>query len=182
MSEQSDTRLFFLDVALFENGAVIRGGALITDLETKPYEFRCTSPVRPSSMQRVLYGDTLEEHIYAELIGVPLVKAAKEKPSLILVRNVSLLRVRPQISYPAILIRRDQKSAVVTDVTNESELKLVTFTAHRDFLAEASSAQAMLSSLMQRRDLLEPFERLQTALVEIHKQKVGDSQKGDASV
>ena len=43
MAEQFDLRLVFLDVALFEDGAAIRGGVLVTDIETKPYEFRCTS-------------------------------------------------------------------------------------------------------------------------------------------
>lgn len=55
MSEQSTTKLMFLDVALFEDGAAIRGGVLVTDLDTKPYEFRCTSPVRPTHLQSFIW-------------------------------------------------------------------------------------------------------------------------------
>jgi hypothetical protein len=176
MNEQSDLRLVFLDAAVFEDGTAIRGGALITDIETKPYEFRCTSPVRPTSIQRMLYGDTLEEYIYVELIGVPLIKAAKEKPSLVLVRTPLLLRIRPFLSCPVVLIRRDSKSTTVTNGNGESELRPVVISAHRAFLTEANAAQAMLAPLMQKRDPLEPFERLQVALAESHKQHIGDAE------
>lgn len=176
MTDQSDLRLVFLDTALFEDGAAIRGGVLITDIETKPYEFRCTSPVRPTSIQRMLYGDTLQEYVYVELIGVPLVKAAKEKPSLVLVRNPILLRVRPSLPCPVVLIRRDPKAASVASGTGEGDLKPVAISAHREFPTEASAAQAMLAPLMQKRDLLEPFERVQVALAESHKQRIGDAE------
>jgi hypothetical protein len=172
MPEQSDLRLLFLDTALFEDGAMIRGGSLITDGETKPYEFRCTSPIKPTQLQRMLYGDTLEEYIHIELIGVPLVNASKEKPSLVLVRNPILLRIRPLVAYPVILLRRDQKSTIETDEANGT-VKPIAISSHRDFLAETSSAQMMLAALIQRRDLLEPFDRLQIAVSEAHKQRIG---------
>src|SRR3990172_13235474 len=95
-----EQRLFFIDTELFDNGTAIRGGVIITDGETKPYEFRCTSPIRPTALQRVLYGDTLDEHIHIELVGIPLLKAAKEEPSLVIVRKPVLLNVRPKVSVP----------------------------------------------------------------------------------
>jgi hypothetical protein len=172
MSEQSELKLLFLDTALFEDGASIRGGVLITDTETRPYEFRCTSPIKPTQLQRVLYGDTLDEYIHVGLIGVPLVNAAKEKASLILVRNPLLLRIRPLVACPVVLVRQDQKATSGTNDASET-IKPIIISSHRDFPGETSSAQMMLKSLMQRRDLLEPFERLQVALSEAHKQKVG---------
>ena len=36
MSEKSELRLFFIDTALFEDGAVVRGGLLVSDIDTKP--------------------------------------------------------------------------------------------------------------------------------------------------
>ena len=176
MTDQSDLRLVFLDTALFEDGAAVRGGALITDIETKPYEFRCTSPVRPTSIQRMLYGDTLEEYVNVELIGVPLIKAAKEKPSLILVRNPMLLRIRSLLPYPVILVRREFKPTTSASATGESDIKTTIVSSHREYPSETSAAQAMLAPLMQKRDLLEPFERLQVALAESHKQRIGDTE------
>lgn len=175
MAEQSDLRLAFLDTVFFDSGSAIRGAILITDGETKPYEFRCTSPVRPTQLQRILYGNTLEGYVYVELIGVPLIKAAKEKPTMVLVRNPVLLRIRPHISYPVALLRIDQKSSVNEDAGGEGDHKFFTFVTHRDFPGETASIQSALAPLTQRADLLEPFERLKVALLEAHKQNVGVS-------
>jgi hypothetical protein len=174
MAEQSSTKLVFLDTALFEDGAAIRGGVLVTDLETKPYEFRCTSSVRPTHLQRVLYGDTLDEYVYIELIGLPLIRQTKEPAGLILVRNPLLLKCRPSLPHPIVLVRRDQKSVAQVDA-GESEIHPITIVSHREFPAEQKAAQALLTPLLQKRDLLEPFERLQVALSEAHKQKIGES-------
>ena len=165
-----EQRLFFVDTELFENGEAIRGGVIITDFETKPYEFRCTSPIRPTPLQRVLYGDTLEEYISVELIGVPLVNAVKEKPGLIVVRKPILLKIRPLISVPVIQARKGEIDS--GNGSNPTEL-----VSHRDFPAEAASAQAMLAKLMEKRDLMEPFERLRVALSEAHKQNIGEGTK-----
>lgn len=169
MSQDSqEQRLFFIDTELFDNGLAIRGGVIITDGETKPYEFRCTSPIRPTSLQRVLYGDTLDEHIYVELIGVPLLKAAKEKASLVIVRKPIFLIIRPQVSVPVVLVRD-------RDVESKGGLKRAELVSHSEFPTEAASAQAMLAKLMGKRDLFEPFERLRVALTEAHKQHIGES-------
>jgi len=172
MSEQSGLRLLFLDTALFDDGATIRGGALITDIETRPYEFRVTGPVKPTQIQRVLYGDTLEEYIHVELIGVPLIKATKERPGLVLLRSSGLLRIRPYVECPVVLVRSDSK--LTDDPGKPGEVRPVTISSHREFPAEASAAQSMLAPLMRQRDLLEPFERLFVALTEAHKQHIGE--------
>lgn len=158
MTDSFDLRFVFLDIGLFENGAAIRGGALITDVQTKPYEFRCTSPVRPTSLQQVLYGRTLQEYVYIELIGVPLIRATKEKITLILVRNPLLLRIRPFVSYPVVLIQRDPKSTISANEVGINDLKPVVLSSHHDYAAEAHAAKAQLASLTQRQDLFEPFE------------------------
>ncbi len=177
MAEQSDLRIAFLDTASFENGAATRGGVLVTDIESRPYEFRCTSPIRPTSVQRMLYGSTLEEYIFMELIALPLIKAMKEKLALVLVRNPTLLRVRPRLSYPMGLVRRDQKTPIAADA--QTEMRPVTISTHRDYPAELAAIQTALASLIQERDLLEPFERIQVALIESHNQHVGESKPGD---
>jgi hypothetical protein len=40
--------LGFLSSFDFENGTTVRGAILVTDDQTKPVEFRVTSPIRPS--------------------------------------------------------------------------------------------------------------------------------------
>lgn len=176
MAEQNELKLAFLDSSVFDDGAVIRGGALVTDAQTRPLEFRCTSSIKPTSMQRMLYGNTLDEYVLVELVSKPLLNVAKEKPNLILVRNPLFLQARPLLQYLVVLISKDTKTAV-TQGTSE-ELKLWAVSAHRDFSAEASTARQMLATLMQKQDLMEPFERVRAALTEAHRQKIGDSQAG----
>ena len=75
----TDSRLAFLGSAKFDNSEVTRGGILVTDAETKPLEFRCTGPIRPTSFQRLLYGTVMERHIPVELVGVSLLNSRKEQ-------------------------------------------------------------------------------------------------------
>ena len=61
------------------------GALLVTDDIGKPEEFRVTHPVKPTLLQRQIYGETLIPHIGVSLCGVPLYEALKNKPSLLLV-------------------------------------------------------------------------------------------------
>lgn len=176
MSEQNDLKLAYLDTAVFDEGTVIRGAALVTDADTRPLEFRCTSSIKPTPLQRVLYGNTLDEYILVELISAPLMKVTRERPSLILVRNPMFLQARPFLQYPVVLISKDNKTALVTDTPDE--LETIVITSHRNFPAEASTAKQILEKLMLKRDLLEPFERVRVALAEAHNQKIGDNPSG----
>ena len=86
MADTQEIRLAFLDITVFTDGS-IRGGILTTDIETKPYEFRITSPIKPTQIQQILYGSSLKDYVYGELIGAPLIKATKEKLSIVLVKE-----------------------------------------------------------------------------------------------
>ena len=70
----------FLDVMTFEEGKAFRGGIFVTDINTYPLEFRVTSPIRPTLLQKMLYGSTLESYIYTELVAVPLLRSIKSDP------------------------------------------------------------------------------------------------------
>src|SRR2546430_8102520 len=45
------------------------GGALITDSTTRPIEFSYVASVRPTTMQRLLYGKTLDEFVSVDVIA-----------------------------------------------------------------------------------------------------------------
>jgi hypothetical protein len=172
------TRLGFLGIELFDNGTAIRGGILITDIDTKPYEFRITSPVRASFFQRALYGKTLEDYIHIELISIPLIKELREEVDLIIISSPPLLRIRPKTSIPVVLVAVEENLAGEnSDKDNISNGKLLSITTHDEFPSEQQIAQSLLLSIMQKRDLLEPFERIKVALTEAHKQKVGEGTK-----
>jgi hypothetical protein len=167
----TNIRLGFVDIAVFPDGS-IRGGILITDIDTRPYEFRVTSPVKPTQLQQVLYGSSLREYVYGELICAPLVKSSKEKLSLVMVKETNLLAIRDtqEISVPVILIRQEPKAIKSED--GKEGIKPVTILAHKKYPGEEGWAQTILSPIMQLHDLFEPFERVHTALAEVHKSRV----------
>ena len=172
MSNQDSTesRLAFVDISVFDDGS-IRGGILVTDMETRPYEFRVTTPVKPTSMQRILYGKTLSEYVYGELIAFPLVKAVKEKISLVVVKNENLLIMRPKISLPVVVIT---KSAIGVEGKNPVvSIGTFSFHSHLSYAGEADWAKTLLTDLLERHDPFEPFERLKIAMNEVHKNKIG---------
>ena len=67
-----ENTLMFLYVHKYDEQASYRGAFLSTDENTTPTEFRCTNIIKPTKLQRTLYGKILEEHIYVELIASPL--------------------------------------------------------------------------------------------------------------
>jgi hypothetical protein len=165
MADAQETRLAFMDVAVFSDGSV-RGGILTTDIQTRPYEFRVTSPIKPTQVQQILYGESLKDYVYGELICAPLIKATKENLSVVLAKAPYILAVRPLVSVPVILVHHDQQS------TGDG-ITPVSLSGHKNFQNELSFAQTLLAPVMQSHDLTEPFERLRLAINEVHRMGVG---------
>jgi hypothetical protein len=170
MTETQEIRLAYMDVLVFSDGS-IRGGILTTDIETRPYEFRITSAIKPTQLQQMLYGTSLKDYVYGELICAPLIKATKEKISFVLAKERYIMDVRPLVAVPIVLVLYNEKYA-------GDGVKPITFQAHKNFSSELSYAQTVLTPIMQRHDLTEPFERLKLALNEVHRMGIGEKGKG----
>jgi hypothetical protein len=169
MSDSSEIRLAFVDVTVFSDGSV-RGGILTTDIETRPFEFRVTSPIKPTQVQQILYGSSLKDYVYSELICAPLIKATKEKLSMILVKEIFLISMRPLISVPVLIARTNNPQ------TGDG-IRAITLSPHQNFKNELSFAETILTPVMKKHDLLEPFERLKLALNEVHRAGLGEANK-----
>ena len=152
-----NNHLAFLDLTTLENGTVLRGGCLVTDLETNPMEFRCTAAIRPTELQRMLYGKKLIEYVCKDLVGIPILEKIKIKPDIVLVRISEFLRLRPHGAIPIIFVEREQDK--------------VRLQSHSNYRDEVSAATPLL---MKIDDINEPFTRVQNALLEAHRLKVGD--------
>jgi hypothetical protein len=170
MAETRENRLAFMDVILFSDGA-IRGGILTTDIETRPYEFRITSAIKPTQLQQMLYGTSLKDYVYGELICAPLIKATKEKINFVLTQERYIMEVRPLVAVPIVLMSYNDKAV-------GDGLKPISFQVHKDYSTELSHAQMVLTPITQKLDLMEPFERLKLALNEVHRLGVGEKGKG----
>jgi hypothetical protein len=170
----------FLSSCSFEKDAAIRGGILITDEQTKPLEFRVTAPVRPTNFQRTLYGDILMEHILVELVTVPLLSALSQKPDVIVVRDPLFLGANERQSIPLVRVFKDgeirfagsNKAEQLSSNTGKYEPILIETSKSLD--SRLPEFRGRLADVFAQRSLLEPFDRILTALQQVHSQKTGE--------
>ena len=159
------------------------GTILVTDLQGIPQEFKCTYPVKPTAIQKPLYGDALKPYIGVNLCGIPLFKSIQNLPSLLLVQNEFLLDVRKAISHPVVYIRRageaiDLSSSDDPKTTLKREridcptgkFQPVIFTPHPDFNDDITGAREILEKIFNYLDPLEPFDRMAKAVEVLGKQ------------
>jgi hypothetical protein len=177
-------KIAFLGYMEFEDGASYRGAILATDDWGKPLEFRCTAPVRPTAVQRTLYGSTLMPHILVELIAKPLMDALNEKPMVVLTSEALFLTLRYRVDVPVVLIRRqsaDMKETIGPGENDSHSILMgsesgrfepVIMEAHWEFPQDAEVCGRLLKGLFGRWDIIEPFERLQKGLEYVHNEKV----------
>lgn len=174
------TTIGFLGIQHFENGAATRGAILVTAMDTKPLEFRITAPVRPQSFQATLYGELLNEHIAVDLMALPLLDAVETKPDLILVRDNLLMSIISKQEIPTIRIMRADEPLMQKGVepqilnphdSNHSPAKIYT---SEKFAGNLQTIGEQLQVIFLQRDLMEPFERIERACVDVHSRQLGD--------
>lgn len=144
------------------------GGLLLTDSRSRPLHFGYVAPVRPTQIQRMLYGGTLQEHVRVDVIarklftdGIPVV------PSVLFVDDSGLLPARHLVKVPtAVLAKRSSSEGQTTSL---SSVQYETNIGSGDDDAVGS----ILASLEQTFDLTEPFDRIRDALKEAMKDHKG---------
>ena len=159
------------------------GAVLVTDLQGIPQEFRCTHPVRPTAIQKPLYGDTLEPYIGVHLCGIPLFKSIKNSPSIIIIPKEQLLDIRRAVSCPVIHIRRAGEAIEVSSSdksvgsskreridSSTGRFQPIVFNTHNDFIDDKTKAKEILDKIFSYFDPLEPFKRIGKAIEVLIKQ------------
>src|SRR5438270_13891896 len=96
------TNLGFLTIV--RDGAGYLGGYLVTNLWGRPLEFRLSSAVQPNRVQQVLYGQSLEPYICADLLGKTLVDKTATSAQVILTDHPSALDLRLRLEVPVALV------------------------------------------------------------------------------
>ena len=89
MSSQLIGYLAFVEFAA--HGIV--GGYLLVNQQARPVEFHCTTPIRASRTQEILYGSTLRNVSYYDQIGSTLLAQASQRPQLVLTDQHDALRL-----------------------------------------------------------------------------------------
>ena len=161
---------------------LFRGGILLTDLRGKPQDFRCTSAIKPNSIQRVLYGGTLIEHMAMDLCGLPLLKALPKTPAVLFADRPELLVLRPITEIPTLWLRRQSEiqSPGRSAAGGETEMvasdggvfDTVLASCHADYGEDLSETVEYLRQIGQVLDPLEPFARILAAM-KLVQDKVG---------
>ncbi len=145
------------------------GAVLITDERGVPQEFRVTEPVKPSQVQRVLYGDSLEPHIGIDIIGRPLLGQVEANPEIYLVDKPFLVELRDADNCPVIFLRRVGETLSVggesSGVSVESKrTQPVSLETDPQYTEDAREAAEFIRHLGDSLDLLEPFQRIKNAV------------------
>jgi len=83
-------RIGFLAALETDDGAFV-AGLLVTNRYGRPLEFQCTSPVRPTHAQQLLYGETLRPFLLRELMGRALLDRLGSPPDLLVTDNDHIL-------------------------------------------------------------------------------------------
>jgi hypothetical protein len=140
------------------------GGYLVVDTTGRPLEFHCTTPVKVSRAQQILYGATLPGHLHGRQIGANLLAEATSRPVAVLIDAETLLHVRPHTPLPVGLVHRSEP---VPSAPRDDEA-LVRFGTTVISLPADRHASVIdgLTALAGAVDLSEPFERIRAAIEE----------------
>ena len=166
------------------------GGLLILNAASRPLEFHCTAPVKPSRAQEILYGNTLGSYLCGDQIGAALTKKSGLQPLLYVTDVQHMLAVRPVVNVPVVFIEGGAEDAehshssdacLRVDQPHASllaphanfvrfELRKQWFCVDKSFPNDEPSACAVLEEL-RTIDLHEPFLRVREALEETQLRK-----------
>jgi hypothetical protein len=145
------------------------GALLVTNSWGRPLEFRLTTAINPSRVQQILYGQTLESHIVAELIGRALLEKSAVVPHIVLVDHPLGLDLQSVLEIPVVFAgRREGDGSGLYPLSNLPEGTPRLFLKQQDSPMEAR-IQSIIDGLPSKSDLLDPFVRAQEAMIEARK-------------
>lgn len=105
--------LGFLALQEIADGSGYIGSAMVTDQRGYPFEFRVLTPVKPTPMQKVLFGAALERYVSTELCGKQLMRGLQRKPRLCLVDRQELLALDMEFGQMFLYLRRPGEQVAV---------------------------------------------------------------------
>lgn len=172
-------RLGYLTVQASADAHAFAGGLLTTDSELRPLDFRCTTAVRPTPLQKVLYGDIFRQHLFVDLLGLTLVRAADPQPDLVLFQDPALLYLQRKLeAMPALWTVAETGTAggATDEVRPPVDTQHLTITGlsgstigifvYPGYGERIVQVKALLEGVATYFDLLEPFRRMPQLLAQ----------------
>jgi hypothetical protein len=189
---KSNPSIGFLTVAEYPEFGLF-GGYLVLNRLGRPLEFHCTTPIKPSRAQQILYGPTLQPYLFGEQIGRTLVGSTKTEPLVVFTDREPALALRQFVDVPVVFVLDEETPPAAgeeaargnalglaageqtyrVDPGHPSLSCLTAFHLGRNHLAvpawAAGDRQAVttrLGEIAESFDLKEPFERIREAIEE----------------
>jgi hypothetical protein len=163
------------------NGRYV-GAIMITDAEGIPQEFKYTEPVKPTRLQTILYGGSLEKYIKHEVIRGKLIKSVSKKPEIIFANNSDPTMMGKYDGLSIVLIHRarikdleevgqvkqpKENELIIKDHESRDPLRII---CAPDDVANLQKISEMAMEIKYKLDIIEPLERVDTALDAILKE------------
>jgi hypothetical protein len=160
-----------------------RGASLVVDFRGIPMDFRYTDPIRPTRLERILYGSALEIYLREELILESLAGAVEVKPVLWVCREPDLLAPLKSVTKGKVLFLAPSSRAPLEaagSLENAGESGVV-YMVQADSVSaplrvafpdntredEVKQTAGLLVEAAKTMELLEPFGRIQKALASL---------------
>ncbi len=159
-----------------------RGASLVVDYRGIPMDFRYTDPIKPSRLERILYGSALEVYLREELILESLIGAVDVKPTLWICKEPDLLLPLKNITKGKVLFLAPSNRSPMDATGNvEPSGEGGVYMIQADSVSaplraafpetirddEVKQIAGMLVDAAKTMELLEPFGRIQKALISL---------------
>lgn len=166
--------LAFTESTLDSNSGT-QGGFLITNSWGRPVEFRLSSAVQPNQVQKILYGPTLREYLFGELIGKTLLEKSSTEVDLIITDQPAALALREHMEVPILLLVESDAAVPegLLPIPHDRTSGNLYVTGSQ--ATDTDPISATLGRIDTMLDLAEPFTRVREAMSEAR--KIGVNQR-----
>ena len=179
MAERGGPVLGYLLVE--DREGVFEGAALVVDTRGIPLDFRYTEPVRPTRLERILYGSALDVYLREDVLLKNLVESVEAKPTLWILRDRDLIRAaRRHAKVAAVCLESTSASPLDQVGILEPQGDRTTFLLQadpisapfrlavtEDQLSQTQKISADLVAAAEEMELGEPYSRMGKALESI---------------
>lgn len=150
------------------------GAILVLDDKGIPQEFRVTNAIKPTIIQKQLYGKSLPEYIGVTLCGKPLYNILRVKPVAIIVNQKELVELGSEIDCYLVNIQALGDALVINNDTEKEPEKIVSLNDEFEPLSSTfpriyneekiKECITHVTMFTHAINLLEPFDRIRVAL------------------
>ncbi|HPE69633.1 MAG TPA: hypothetical protein P5560_09350 [Thermotogota bacterium] len=141
------------------------GGILATDGYGIPLEFKYSEPLKPTGLQKILYGNSIEKFLVVDTIGKRLLLNLQEKPRIILAGDIRLLELQTKFSMVHLIPKtsetQQQQGDIDSHAFSDDEMGAFRVISHSPLTADEFQ---LLEKVSREMDVMEPFSRLKEAL------------------